>query len=94
MRQNASQPLTPATEDTNHAPLFATVALTSVDCDPDSTDAVAASTKLVWKMMILLEMTKLVIAKIPDDPPTVALTSVDCYPDSTDVGQTEVALAD
>ena len=52
----------PATEDTNHVPLPATV--------PPTTDAIASSTKLVWKMMILLEMTKLVIAKIPDDQTT------------------------
>ena len=44
----------PATEDTKRV--------------PPTTDTIPASTKLVWKMMILLEMTKLVIAKLPDDP--------------------------
>ena len=63
MRQNASQPLTPATEDTNYVPLLATVPLTP--------------TKLVWKMMVLLEMTKIVIANIPDDQTTDPIDSDD-----------------
>ena len=35
---------------------------------PPTTDTIPAPIKLVWKMMVLLEMTKLVIAKLPVDP--------------------------
>ena len=66
------------------------------DCDPDQ----VSTRTILLKMITLLQLTKIVIAKIPDDPTTDPIDCDDCAQnvnqvttDSTDALRTEVALA-
>ena len=55
-------------------PYFPKMYTVETSQDTEDINLDPAPIKLVWKMMVLLEMTKLVIAKLPDDPPTDTLT--------------------